>query len=197
MKPKLIITVGGTEGSGKSTIAKALAKKINARRIYVGGIRRELARQRGMSLAELNQYALKHPDTDVDVDKKAARQARLMAKKNIVICEGRVQFYFLPESLKIYIKVSLDEGARRIWKDLQNAKTKQQRNEDQVGSLTELKKSLRHRQLNDVKRYRKYYGFDHRLSKNYDVIIDTTHLTKTQAIAKVYNAVKKTIKSQR
>ena len=77
----MIITISGTPGSGKSTAAEMLSKKLKAERIYVGGIRRELAREKGMTLQELNQYAATHPETDVDVDKKAAAQARELEKK--------------------------------------------------------------------------------------------------------------------
>ena len=111
----MIITISGTPGSGKSTVAKILAEKLKAERLYVGGMRRELARQKGMTLAELNEYAKTHPETDVDVDKEAAVRARLAdKKKKVVIVEGRTQYHFLPESIKIYIKVDLEEGARRI-----------------------------------------------------------------------------------
>jgi cytidylate kinase len=70
-----IITISGDPGSGKSTIAQELAKKLKAKRIYVGEIRREIARKKGLTLAELNKYAEKHPETDVDIE-------RLLAKLN-------------------------------------------------------------------------------------------------------------------
>src|SRR3989338_3476806 len=106
----MIITISGTPGSGKSTIARILAERLKAERIYVGGIRRELARKKGMTLEELNVYAQTHPETDVDVDKTAAEQAKALDKKGkIVIVEGRTQFYFLPSSLKMYISVSPEE----------------------------------------------------------------------------------------
>jgi len=179
---KFIITISGDPGSGKSTIAKELAKKFKAKRIYVGQIRRKIAKDKNMTLQELNQYAEKHPETDVDVDKKVAAQARQAAKKQNVIVEGRTQFYFLPESLKIYIKVSLDEAAKRIWKDLQKQASKKERNEGDINSLAQLKKSIKQRIASDKKRYKKYYNIDHTQKSHYDLIIDTTKLNKKQAI---------------
>ena len=97
----MIITISGTPGSGKSTVAKILVKKLRAKRIYVGGIRRELARRKGMTLEELNQYAKTHPETDVNIDEKAAAKARELEKKgDIVIDEGYMQFHFVPKSSK-------------------------------------------------------------------------------------------------
>ena len=187
----MIITISGTPGSGKSTIARILAERLKAERIYVGGIRRELARKKGMTLEELNVYAQTHPETDVDVDTKAAEQAKALDKKGkIVIVEGRTQFYFLPSSLKMYISVSPEEGARRIWKDLQLATTKEARNEGKITSLAQLKKSLVEREENDAQRYQKYYGFDHRGRHNYDYVVNTTAITAKQAAEKILKIVK-------
>ena len=191
----MIITISGQAGSGKSTMAQKLQDLFQAERIYVGGIRRELARKKGMSLEELNEYATTHPETDVDIDKEVAAQARALAKsgKNIIV-EGRTQFHFLPESIKIFMKVSHDEAARRIWKDLQEKGTKEKRNEGNFKSLAELKKSLIERDKNDTLRYKKYYGFDHQDERHFDLVVDTTSLTPEETeeiILKFVQKVKK------
>lgn len=185
MTNNFIITISGTPGSGKSTLAKMLADKLQCQRIYVGGIRREIAKAKGLTLTELNQYALEHPETDVDVDKKAAKQARQIVKTNSVIIEGRTQFHFLPESIKIYIKVDFAEGAKRIWKDLQNKITHQQRNEGDCQSLIELETKIKERQINDLARYKKYYNLNHTNESQYDFVIDTTNITPEQGLAKI------------
>ncbi|OGY42496.1 MAG: hypothetical protein A2Y82_03965, partial [Candidatus Buchananbacteria bacterium RBG_13_36_9] len=156
-----IITISGTPGSGKSTVAQLLAEKLKASRIYVGAIRRELAREKGLTLEQLNQYALTHPETDVDIDQKIAQEARETAQTNMVIVEGRTQFYFLPESYKIYIKCDLNEGTKRIWQQVQNESDSRKRNETAAKSRAELKKSIEDRIANDKKRYKKYYNLDH------------------------------------
>ncbi len=187
----MIITISGTPGSGKSTVAKILVEKLKAERIYVGGIRRELARKKGLTLEELNEYARTHPETDVDVDKEAAANARELDKKGkIVLVEGRTQFHFLPESLKLFIKVEPEEGARRIWKDLQDKETQQQRNEGNIHSFEEMKKRIYERQDEDTFRYKKYYGIDPQDEKHYDYILDTTHITAGQAADKVLKFIK-------
>jgi cytidylate kinase len=189
-KQKLIITISGDPGSGKSTIAKELAKKLKAKRIYVGQIRRQLAKQKGLTLEQLNQYAQTHPETDVDIDKKVASQARQLAKKYPVIVEGRTQFHFIPESFKLYVKVSLNEGAKRIWQQMQSEKAKSARNEGEINSLAQLKKSIKKRIFSDKKRYQKYYGIDHTKKSNYDFVLDTSHLTKKQQITKIWTRIK-------
>ncbi len=186
-----IITISGPAGSGKSTIAKSLAEKLSAERIYVGGIRRQLAADMGMDLAQLNEYALTHPETDINVDESAAKKARALAEKNIVIAEGRTQFYFIPESIKLYIKVDPKEGARRIWQDLQNEINKNQRNEGRFNSLQEVEEYQKIRQANDLARYQQYYQLDHTDEKHYDFILDTSHITAQEAIDKTLQYLKK------
>jgi len=185
-----IITISGDPGSGKSTIAQELARKLKAKRIYVGEIRREIARKKGLTLAELNKYAEKHPETDVIIDKKIASQARHLARKYPVIVEGRTQFYFIPESFKLYVKVSLAEGVKRIWHQMQSQKAKSARNEGEINTLAQLKKSISARIASDKKRYKKYYNIDHTKKSNYDFTLDTTGLTKRQQIAKIWQRIK-------
>lgn len=191
----MILTISGTPGSGKSTIAQILAEKLPAERIYVGGIRRELAKKKGMTLAELNEYARTHPETDVNVDKKTAAEARKLEKeKKTVVVEGRTQFHFLPESVKIFITVDTDEAAKRIWKDLQHTDLQQQRNEGKIHSLAEMKASLLERFENDQRRYRKYYNLDITDTRQYDLVIDTTKITARQGAEKILKFLEKTYK---
>lgn len=186
------LTISGTPGSGKSTVAKILVEKLQAERIYVGGIRRELAKKKNMTLAELNVYALTHPETDVDVDKEAAAQAlKLESSGKTVIVEGRTQFHFLPSSIKIFLKVDLNEAAKRIWKDLQQKETKLQRNEGDINSLAEMKKELLKREENDAKRYQKYYNLDIHDESQYDLVVDSTKLTPDQVVEKILNYLNK------
>ncbi len=206
----MIITISGTPGSGKSTIAKKLVEMLHAQRIYVGGIRRELAREKGMTLEQLNEYAQTHPETDVDVDERAAAQARELEKEwqeqkkerreqkkerheqkeSYIIVEGRTQYHFLPESVKLYVKVEFEEGARRIWNDLQEKITRDARNEGDIQSLAQLKEEIRKREESDAFRYKKYYGIDHRDEKQYDFVIDTTHITAEEATARILKYLK-------
>ncbi|MCD4761276.1 cytidylate kinase family protein [bacterium] len=185
MKDNFIVTISGTPGSGKSTIAQALEKKFNAQRIYVGGIRRQIAKDKGMTLAELNKYALTHPETDVDVDKKAAKDARQSVKEKNVIVEGRPQFHFLPESIKLFIKVDIKEGAKRIWLSLQEPKNKGKRNEANVSNQAELEQKVIERNKNDWQRYKKYYDLDFTDESQYDFILDTTNINAQEATQKI------------
>ena len=191
---KRIITISGTPGSGKSTITKALCKKYKAKRLSVGHYMRELARQKKMTLAELNSLAQSDPTIDRQADQITAKRARLLAKKTPVVVEGRIQFYFLPESTKIFIKSNVTEAAKRIWGDLKDAEKNKKRNEAKVKNIDELKKEIIIRKKSELLRYKKYYGLNHYLAKHYDFILDTSHITAKEAIKKTLHFLDKRTK---
>ena len=188
----MIITISGTPGSGKSTVSKILVKRLGAERIYVGGIRRKLAKEKGMTLEELNEYAKTHAETDVDVDNKASEKAkRLEKEEKPVIAEGYTMFHFIPNSIKIFIKCDFEEGAKRIWKDLQQKETKEARNEGNITSFEQMKKRVIERLNEDTARYKKYYGIDHRDESQYDFVVDSTNITAKEAAEKIIEFVNK------
>ncbi len=187
----MIITISGTPGSGKSTIAKILVRELNAERIYVGGMRRRLAEKKGMTLEELNEYAKTHPETDVDVDKAASAEAKEKeGQGKTVIAEGYTMFYFIPDSVKIFVKCDFEEGARRIWNDLQHEETKAARNEGKITSLRQMEKRILERLEEDSARYRKYYGVDHLDESHYDFVIDTTGIPAGKAAQRVLRFIR-------
>ena len=181
----MIISLSGALGSGKSTIAQMLADKLDWPRYYMGGLRREAAKKRGLTLAEYNKLGENDPVTDQEVD---FYQRDLGQKEDNFVIEGRTSWYFIPHSLKIYLDVSLEEGAKRIFSNLQQ---KNNRNEDSnLNSWQDVLESNKHRIESDKIRYRKYYNFEVYDPKNYDFYLDTTNLNIEQVFRAVYDYVK-------
>jgi len=185
----MVITINGTPGSGKSTVAKKLAKKLKWPRFYGGGIRRMNAKAMGLTLAEYNKLGEKDPSTDFGVDSHLKKIAK---KHPNCIIEGRTAWHLIPKSIKIYIDVDEKVGAKRVFNEL---KKHNKRNEDKnLHSITEVLKSHKQRKLSDYKRYKKYYHFNLYNKKNYDFILDTTNLNKKQVFSEIYNYIKKQLK---
>ncbi len=186
----MIITISGNPGSGKSTIAKMLAQELKYERIYAGGIMREMARERGITLEELMRQAEKDQKIDTEVDYRVRDTARKYnaAGKNVLV-EGRVQFYHLPESIKIYVRVDELEGAKRIWKDLQDKEASLARNQKIANSVEEVVENNRIREKTDAQRYVKLYGVDYRDMKNYDLLVDSTSLKPEEVVQKIKNYI--------
>lgn len=182
----MIVSLSGTHGSGKSTVAQVLAEKLGWPRYYMGGLRREAAKKRGLTLAEYNALGEKDPVTDFEVDEY---QRELGLKEDNFIIEGRTSWHFIPHSFKIYLDVKEEEGYRRIFGHLQQ---KNDRNEDKnLASQEDVKKSLKARLASDRKRYRQYYGIDVNDLSHYDFYLDTTNLSPDQVASIVSEEIEK------
>lgn len=176
----MIISFSGNPGAGKSTIAKMLAEKLNWPRYYIGAIRRQKAAKHGMTLAEYNQFGESDPTTDEEVDEY---QKNLGATKDNFIIEGRTSWYFIPHSFKIFLAVSREEGAKRVFKQLQSS---QKRNEDHgLNDITAVIKSHQARKISDDLRYKQYFNINVYDQKNYDLVIDTTHTSIKEIFDKI------------
>jgi Cytidylate kinase len=185
----MIISISGAEGAGKSTIAKMLAEKLGWPRYYIGGIRREKARERGLTLAEYNKLGETDPSTDLEVDEY---QKKLGETQDNFIMEGRTSWHFIPQSFKIFLDVSFAEGAKRVFGALQKS---DERNEGKnLQSETDVLTSLMSRRESDKLRYAKYFNIDVYDLKNYDFVLDTGALNIEQVFAKVYEAVENKLK---
>lgn len=181
----MIISFSGAVGSGKSTVAERLAQDLGLKRYYMGALRREAAKKRGLTLAEYNELGETDPATDREVDEY---QRELGKKEDNFIIEGRTSWYFIPHSLKIYLDVDPKEGARRVYGAL---KKKNDRNEDKpLNSLEEVAESADRRFESDRRRYQKYYGVDVNDSAHYDLFLDTTHLNPEEAYQAVWKFIK-------
>lgn len=183
----MIISISGNHGSGKSTIAQMLAEKLSWPRYYMGGLRRQAAKDMGLTLAEYNKLGESDPQTDLAVDKY---QEELGRTKDNFIIEGRTSWYFIPHSLKIYLDVDDQEAARRILKDLKSKGRKGARNEaDGLNSVEAVLKSLKERKKSDKKRYKKYFDINPYLKKHYDFYLDTSNLSLKQVFKAVLGFV--------
>ncbi|NTU99139.1 AAA family ATPase [Candidatus Falkowbacteria bacterium] len=179
----MIISFGGNAGSGKSTIAKMLADKLGWPRYYIGGLRRQKAAERGLTLAEYNKLGETDPATDFEVDEYQKELAK--GEDNFVI-EGRTSWYFIPQSLKIFLDADPDVAAQRILSDMQS---NNQRNEGNASTLAEIKAIAKERKESDTKRYRHYYDIDVFDPKNFDFTLDTSNLTPDEVFSIIYEFV--------
>jgi len=187
----MIISFGGEAGSGKSTIARRLARELKWPYYYIGGMRRQKAKERGLTLAEYNKLGETDPSTDLEVDKY---QEELGKKKDNFVIEGRTSWYFIPQSLKFFVKVDDKEAARRIYNAAQDS---EERNEDKkFQSAEDALESIKNRRQSDIKRYQKYFGIDVFKESNYDFVVDTTNLSPEEAFQKIFKIVKEKLTSK-
>jgi len=176
----MIITVHGQAGSGKSSISKLLARRLRYKHYSVGDLRRQIARKHGLTIAQLNKLGEKHDWTDREPDKL---QQELGKKQDNFVIDGRTCFFFIPQSFKVYLHADLEVRARRVLKD--------ERKAEGYRNLKDAEKALLERDRSDRVRYRKYYRLDITKMRHYDLVIDTTSLTKRQIVERILQAIEK------
>jgi predicted cytidylate kinase len=178
----MIITISGRPGSGKSTVARILAKKLGYRHYSMGDIRGRMALERGIDIDQFNSLAEKDPRIDAETDEYAEKLGR---EKNNFVMDTRMGFRFIPHSLKIYLDVERKEASRRIFSDRKNRP-----DEPHYKSPAEAAAVMDARMESDRKRYMKYYGVDCYDRSRYDIVIDTTKIRPGQVAEIIMRAIK-------
>lgn len=186
---KLIISFNGQEGSGKSTIAQMIAKELNLPRFYMGQIFRDMAAQMGLTLPEFRKICEKDPSFDNKVDDYIIK---LSNEKDSFVIESRTAWHFIPNSIKIYLKVDSLSAAKRIYKNLSEENNR--KNEDSsLNNVKEIRESILKRRKEDNERYFSIYGIRQDNESDYDLVIDTTDLSIDEVFGKTLNFIKSKI----
>jgi CMP/dCMP kinase len=179
----MIITVSGVVGAGKGTVCRMLSKKLGYNYYSMGDLRRKMALERGMTIEEFNKLGEKEAFTDNDADEY---QKKLGKIEDNFIMEGRLSYYFIPDSLKVFLYVDSKEAAKRIFHDKRSDRI----NQKKVKDIHEQERLTIERNASDKLRYKKYYGIeDFTDKKSFDLYIDTYHLTPEQVVEKILKRV--------
>lgn len=172
------ITITGTPGSGKGTLAKALAEKLGLKRYSIGDMRRKMALKKGLSLAELNRLGEEERWTDEEVDSFLKR----LNEEDDVVVDARLGWFFIPRSFKIFLDADEEERARRM--------LARKRPEESFETLEEVVMANRERVESDKKRYAKYYGVNPYDKSLFDLVLDTTGKSPEETVREVLKALK-------
>ncbi|MAG08405.1 cytidylate kinase [Candidatus Woesearchaeota archaeon] len=160
----MIITISGKPGSGKSSVAKLIAKKLKLKHYSIGDFMREIAEKKGISLLELGKIAEKERWVDEELDK---RQIELGKSEDNFVIDSRLGFHFIPNSVKVFLEVDLKTAAERIF----NCRRKE---EKENLTLNKTMENVKRRIKSERLRYKKYYSLDCYDKKQYDIIVGTT-----------------------
>lgn len=173
----MIITISGVPGSGKTTVATILSKRLQMPFYSIGDLRAKLAESRQMNIDELNAAGETDPTTDTEIDEY---QREFGKTADNFIIEGRLSWYFIPHSFKVFLTCDIDEAAKRIFHARMTTTTRE--DEPRYMDITEAKQAIEERMASDARRYESIYGVDYLDPSHYDLIIDTTHLQTPEAV---------------
>lgn len=176
-----IISLNGQEGSGKSTIAKMVAERLSIPRYYMGQIFRDMAQEKGMALPEFRKICDADPAFDKKVDDYVVK---LSQEQKQFIIESRTAWHFIPQSLKIYLKVDPRAAAERIFKNLSEQHNRGNEDRD-LNTIENIQASIIRRRQEDSERYFNLYNIRQDDENNYDFVLDTTTLNIDEVFEKV------------
>ena len=181
LNKEMKITIAGNPGSGKSAVSNWVAQRFGIKKYSAGDMRRMMAVERGITIDELNKIGENEAWTDKEVDEY---QKKVGEKEDNFVIDGRLSWFFIPDSVKIFLKVDKKIGAERIFKAKRSS-------EKAYKSVEEAESIITERVDSDKKRYQKIYGVDPYDFRNHDIILDTSSLSEHEVPKEVEKALKK------
>ena len=170
---KNIISLAGDLASGKGTISEILIKELQYGIYRNGEYVRKLAKEMNLDITSFNEYLGNHPEIDMQIEKSAAEYAK--DHDNFII-DARLGWYAVPESFKVYVKVDIDEAAKRAFNDPKRKAT------ENFATVEEQKQDLIRRFTLENERYWNLYHVHKEDMSNYDLVVDTTNITPQEAV---------------
>ncbi|MEM4366613.1 MAG: cytidylate kinase family protein [Candidatus Anstonellales archaeon] len=159
----MIIAITGLVGSGKDTLAQLVASKTGMRHLNLTF--KDLAKQKGISLIELQRLAEKDPSIDKEFDDMQKREAA----KGDCVTSTWLGPWILPAELRIFLYASEEVRAQRV------AKREGISEEEAI-------KYIRERENSNRKRYLKLYNIDITNYERYDLVLSSERYKPEQLL---------------
>ena len=159
-------TITGYMGSGKSTICNILSRQYDFRIISAGYIFRKIG-----------------------IDSEIRKEAENVKEDENVIFDARLAWHFLEDTFNVFIVVSPYQAALRTYLTRKNEDEKYENLEDTINGLIE-------RRVLENKRYKNIYGINCEDLNNYDLVIDTSHISALEACEIIMECYKKKTMNQ-
>lgn len=155
------ITLSGLAGTGKSTVGKLLAEKLNYTFISIGNYSREYAlTEYGLTINEFQLLCKKDKSIDQKLDKKFGEDCN---HQNNIVVDYRLGFHFVKNAFNVLLKVSDEIAIQRI----QAADRKHETID--IASINARNHEMRQRFID-------FYHLDFTDERNFHLVVDTDTL---------------------
>lgn len=166
------ITLSGLAGSGKSTVGRLLAKKLNYEYLSIGEYSRQYAQAYfNVGINEFQLICKQSPELDRQLDQSFI-EACQNAEKAVI--DYRLGFHLIKNAFHVFLSVSDEAAAKRI-----EASGRQNENAESIRK--------RNREMNE--RFCKIYKADFTDFGNYDLVIETDKLNPEQVVNQIMDVV--------
>jgi CMP/dCMP kinase len=157
----MLITLSGLPGSGTSTVARQVATRLGIDHLDGGTAFRQMAAERGLSLAEFAEVA----EADDAIDRALDERLLGRARQGQVVLESRLAGWLAlrgaVEGLRVWIDCDEHERARRV--------AERERRDPETALAAN-----REREASERSRYLAYYDIDLTDLRAYDLVLDST-----------------------
>ncbi|MHB1493417.1 MAG: (d)CMP kinase [Thermoplasmataceae archaeon] len=169
------ITISGTIGSGKSTVASILSR-MTGYKVFSGGyFFRKAAEDHGMTVEEFNRFLESDPTFDTKLNNNIKK---FLSDNDNIIVESRLIGWLswrgkIP-AFRVFLDADIDERVRRVQKR---------------DSSEETKNLLLDREESEIKRFREFFEIDFSDKRIYDLVLNTDSITAEEASRRIYDMV--------
>jgi cytidylate kinase len=179
---RLTITLSGLHGTGKSTYARIIARNFNLRHVSAGGLFRQIAKEKGLSVSELSRLSSQNHDIDQLIDERTKEEA---LQRNVIL-DGLLAGWMARDvaDLKIFLTAPDNMRFRRIAR------------RERV-SYSEARRATLYRERLERRRFKRVYGTNIDDTSIYDLIFNTGLLTVKANIEVIEKFIHEYIKARR
>lgn len=174
----MIITISGYHGTGKSTIGKLIAEKLEIQYYSTGQAFRDLAQEMKMTLEEFTKFVEENPEIDKKLDNKIVE----IAQRGNIIIDSQISGYILKSiaDFKILLICPLETRVKRmVERDNTNYEKKL--------------KETKLREKSELERFKRLYQIDlnneEEITLLYDLVINTETLSIEKILEKILAAI--------
>lgn len=178
-----IITLCGLPGSGKSSTARGVAEALGYRHFSSGDLFRAMAKERGISIEEINHRA----ELESEIDHAVDGRLREMKSETDLVIDSRTAFHWIPKSFKVFLKVDPRVAAERTFAHMQEGG----RISQDAASAEEVYQKTLARTASEIKRYNLLYSVNYTDENHFDLVIDTTKHPLDEVVRMIVEAYKK------
>ena len=159
------ITLSGEVASGKSTIGKLLAEKLNFEFVSLGNKTREMAAKNGMSIVEFQRECMNNPKLDHNIDREFSEECN---SREGIIVDYRLGFKFIKDGFHIFLKIKEEAAITRL---------------KCANRFNETYATARERNDSFRNQFQLAYGVDYTDETNYNLVIEVDNSQSVEIIA--------------